>query len=220
MALNKPNNAIVRNASLLLALILSLFFHPISVLAMGDSEVALPNFADFVHTVENGQQDLLRGVYVSQVLAFPVIQQPTGSPGYVSGYDGQVTQFSMAARYGNVGLLAHNHLAGKSFSGLAVGQEVRLVYGDGHVEYFVITEVLRYQAMQPTSLYSSFRNLDNEELLTAEQMFKSVYMGDRHITFQTCIEANGNLSWGRLFVVAIPKPEDSVIDRLAMHYYR
>ena len=220
MALKKHTNATLLNASLLLALILSLFFHPIPALAMGDAENAPPNFADFVQMVENGKVGLLRGVYVSKVLALPVVQQPSGSPGYVSSYEGQVTQFSMAAQYGNVGLLAHNHLAGRSFSGLAVGQEVRLVYGDGKVEYFVIAEVLRYQAMQPTSPYSSFRNLDKDEVLSAEQMFKRVYRGDRHVTFQTCIEANGDLSWGRLFVVAVPKPQDSMIDRLALQIYR
>jgi hypothetical protein len=220
MALKKHTNATVLNASLLLVFILSLFFHPIPALAMGNAENALPNFADFVRTVENGKEDVLRGVYVSPVLALPVVQQPSGSPGYVSSYDGQVTQFSMAAQYGNVGLLAHNHLAGKSCSGLAPGQEVRLVYGDGKVAYFIITEVLRYQALQPTSPYSSFRNLEKDEVLSAEQMFRRVYLGDRHVTFQTCIEANGNLSWGRLFVVAVPKPQDSMIDRLAMQIYR
>jgi len=40
--------------------------------------------------------------------------------------------------------------------------------------------------------------------LTAEQLFNRVYRGDRHVTFQTCIDANGDISWGRLFVIAIP----------------
>jgi len=220
MALKKSSNAVLLHASIFLALIFSLLFQPIPALAMADAETALPNFTDFVQTLENGKENVLRGVYVSRVLALPVVQQPSGSPGYVSSDDGQVTQFSMAAQYGNVGLLAHNHLAGKSFSGLAVGQEVRLVYGDGKVEYFVIAEVLRYQAMQPTSPYSSFRNLEKDEMLSAEQMFRRVYLGDRHITFQTCIEANGDLSWGRLFVVAVPKSQESIFDRLALHTYR
>ena len=85
------------------------------------------------------------------VLALPIIQQPAGNAGFVSNNDGEATQFSMASQSGNIGLLAHNHLAGKTFSGLAVGQEVRLVYGTGRVEYFVIKEVLKYQALQPSS---------------------------------------------------------------------
>jgi hypothetical protein len=38
-------------------------------------------------------------------------------------------------------------------------------------------------------------------------MFKRVYFGDRHVTFQTCIEKDGALSWGRLFIIAVPKTE-------------
>lgn len=36
----------------------------------------------------------------------------------------------------------------------------------------------------------------------------------RHVTFQTCIDAEGNASWGRLFVIAIPKEEVTTFDRL------
>ena len=89
-----------------------------------------------------------------------------------------------------------------------------MVYGDGHVEYFVITEVLHYQALQPTSPYSSFRNLDKDETLSAENMFKRVYFGDRHLTFQTCIAQDGEASWGRLFVIATPVSEIAGFDHL------
>jgi hypothetical protein len=34
-----------------------------------------------------------------------------------------------------------------------------------------------------------------------------VYRGDRHVTFQVCIEAEGIDAWGRLFVIAEPKPD-------------
>jgi hypothetical protein len=112
-----------------------------------------------------------------------------------------------------VGLLAHNNLSGRFFFQLAVGQEVRLVYGDGKVEYFVISKILKYQALQPTSPYSTFRDLTNDEKLTAEQLFNKVYRGDRHVTFQTCMEANGNLSWGRIFVVAEPRAQYSGFNR-------
>ena len=204
MALKKQNTRTILNASLFLAIFVSLFLNPISTLAMGN---AVPTFTDFSKTVQNGDKNVLRGVYVANVLALPVVQQPSGNAGYVSNTDGETTQFRMATQFGNVGLLAHNHLSGRDFSQLAVGQEVRLVYGDGKVEYFVVAEVLRYQALQPNSPYSSFSNLDKKETLTAEQMFKRVYFGDRHVTFQTCIEKDGELSWGRLFVIAIPKSE-------------
>ena len=180
-----------------------------------DNADTLPAFVDFSKSVQNGEAETLRGVYVADIFALPIVQQPTSSPAFVSSNDGVVTQFGMASQYGNIGLLAHNHLSGKSFSQLAVGQEVRLVYGDGRMEVFVITEVLRYQALQPTSPYSSFRNQDKDETLTAEQMFKRVYFGDRHVTFQTCINASGNSSWGRLFIIAIPKTQNAHVSRLS-----
>ena len=215
MALKNHITRIAVNASILLVLLASLFFYPISVLGMGNADVnALPNFSEFSNTVQNGDANVLRGVYVRNVLALPIVQQPAGSPGFVSNQDDRVTQFRMANSYGNVGLLAHNHLSGKHFSELAVGDEVRLVYGNGTVEYFVVTEVLRYQAMQPNSPYSSFRNLDKDEVLSVEKMFKRVFFGDRHVTFQTCIEQDGVLSWGRLFIIAIPKVEYEELDPL------
>jgi hypothetical protein len=195
------------NASLLLAVFISAFFNPNAAFALENGKSPLPTFSDFSKTVQNGDVNVLRGVYVPDVLALPVVQQPAGNAGYVSTDDGKITQFGMASQNANIGLLAHNHLSGKSFSQLAVGQEVRLVYGNGKVVTFVITEVLQYQALQPTSPYSSFRNLNKDETLTAEQMFKRVYVGDRHVTFQTCIAKNGNSSWGRLFVIAGPKPQ-------------
>ena len=207
----KYNNRTILNTTIFLAIFVSFFFNPISALAMAGST---PNFTEFSQSVKNGRADLLTGVYVSNVMALPVVQQPYGYASFVSNNDDEATQFRMASQFGNVGLLAHNHLSGEAFSQLAVGQEVRLVYGDGQVEYFVISEVLRYQALQPTSPYSSFSNLDKDEVLSAENMFKRVYFGDRHVTFQTCIEAEGNLSWGRLFVIAIPKSEYVGFDRL------
>ena len=201
------------NASLLLAIFITVFFNTKPAFALGNGEASIPNFPDFSKTVQNGETSILRGVYVPDVLALPIVQQPASNAGYVSNDEGKITQFGMASQFGNVGLLAHNHLSGKSFSQLAVGQEVRLVYGNGKVEYFVITEVLRYQALQPTSPYSSFLNLTNNETLNAEQMFKRVYFGDRHVTFQTCIAKDGSSSWGRLFVIAVPKPQYTGTDR-------
>jgi len=213
LALKNKYTRIILICSLLLFTLASTFLNPIATLAMGSNAI-LPNFADFSKSVQNGQTDVLRGVYATNALALPVVQQPSGNAGYVSGNDGEATQFRMASNFGNVGLLAHNHLSGLSFSDLIVGQEVRLVFGNGRVEYFVIKEVLKYQALQPNSPYSSFRNLDNDDILSAEQMFKRVYFGDHHVTFQTCIDAEGNPSWGRLFIIAVPKEQVSIFNRL------
>ena len=209
MALKSQIQRIVLSRGLLFFVFISTFLNPSSVLAEEINNVSVPNFTEFSQVVRNGKSNLLGGVYVPNVLALPVVQQPAGNSGYVSNNDGQVTQFDMASRYGNIGLLAHNYLSGKEFSKLAIGQEVRLVYGDGKVEYFVVKEILKYQALQPNSPWSSFRDLKDDTVLTAEQMFNRVYAGERHVTFQTCIYAEGISSWGRLFVVAVPKTDFS-----------
>jgi hypothetical protein len=190
---------------------LVLLVTPAPVLALdnfaeGDNtELTLPDYAGFFEGVQNGQSGVLRGVYVPGVLALPIVQQPVGHPGFVSQTDGEITQFSMASEVGNVGLLAHNFLSGEVFSNLSPGQEVRLIYGDGAVEYFVVDQILQYQALQPYSPYSDFRDMETDITISAEELFREVYRGERHVTFQTCIEANGNSSWGRLFIIAQPK---------------
>ena len=201
------------NTILLLVIFTSLFAQPASALSLQNSEVTFPEFTEFSNSVENGDKSVLRGVYVSNVLATPVVQQPVDNAGYVSSTDGMLTQFSLPSQFGNVGLLAHNTLSGKFFFQLEVGQEVRLVYGDGRVEYFIIQRILQYQALQPNSPYSNFRDLSSDEILTAEQVFRKVYTGDRHVTFQTCIAANGISTWGRIFVIATPKPQYATPNR-------
>lgn len=189
----------------LFVIALSLFVMPMSAHADSQTALSLPNFPSFVESVKDGSADVLKGVYVPDVLSLPVVQQPVGNPGYVSTNAGVVTQFSMAAEVGNVGLLAHNHLAGENFVNLNIGDEVRLVYGNGEIEYFIVTELLEYQALQPYSPYSEFRKLDTDQTISAAELFRKVYRGDRHVTFQVCIEENGIDAWGRLFVIAQPK---------------
>lgn len=183
----------------------SLFLNPRPTQAIGVTDKLLPSFADFNQSVQNGEGGVLRGVYVPNVLALPIVQQPEDQPYYVSNHNGEATQFSVASHYGNIGLLAHNNLSGRFFSQLAVGQTVHLVYGDGRVDSYVIGQVLHFQALQPESVSSSFRNLDRNEVLSSSEMFNRAYVGERRLVFQTCIEAQGNASWGRLFVVALPE---------------
>ena len=156
--------------------------------------------------VADDPQVFLSGVSIHDGGDFPVVQQPLGDTNYVSKNDDEVTQFSSANQYGNIGLLAHNYLSGKSFSKIHIGQEIQLKYSNGRTENFIVTDILRYKALDPKSPYSSFQNLDkSEEILTVSQMFDRAYQGSHHVTFQTCISAEGNSSWGRLFVIASPK---------------
>lgn len=165
----------------------------------------IPSFSSFVRSIKDGNAENLRGVYVAGKMAFSIVQQPMGNPGFVSEEEATVTQFSIASEVGNLGLLAHNYLAGANFSTLEQGDTIFLVYGDGHTQSFVVEETLQYQATSPLSPYSNFQNLSSEEFLTAEGLFNKVYRGDFHLTLQTCIEKDGELSWGRLFIIAKPR---------------
>ena len=203
-----PNITMTRTVlslKLLVILLTSFFLNLQPTHAIGGTEGALLGFTDFQRSVQSGESDVLRGVYVPHLWALPVVQQPADNAYYVSKREGEITQFSIASQYGNIGLLAHNNLSGRYFSQLGVGQEVRLVYGDGKTEYFIVAQLLRFQALEPESISSSFRNLDGNETLTAGEMFNRAYVGERRAVFQTCIEAYGKPSWGRLFVITVPK---------------
>jgi hypothetical protein len=157
----------------------------------------------FVETVSTGQANVVTGVFVGDVLSLPVRQQPSGVAAFVSEEDGVTTQFSMASQYGSIGLLAHNHLAGEIFFDLVSGQEVNIVYGDGTVERYVITEIRHFQALSPYSPYSNFLDIDdNNANYSATELFYEVYANPDTVVFQTCIASEGVDSWGRLFIFA------------------
>lgn len=177
-----------------------------------ENPAALPALAEFVESVKDGSINTLRGIFVANVMAFPVVQQPSGYPGFVSATDSVTTQFKMASELGNIGLLAHNYLAGASFSRLKQGDIIILIYGNGHTQSFLVEDILHYQALTPLSPYSNFIELETQNFLTAEQLFNKVYRGDYRLTLQTCIENEGNLSWGRLFIIAKPTSDKPIIN--------
>ena len=72
-----------RSAALLMAVLASLFYHPVATHALETVE-ALPTFSDFSRTVQNGDAKMLRGVYVENIFALPIVQQPSSSPAFVS----------------------------------------------------------------------------------------------------------------------------------------
>jgi hypothetical protein len=158
---------------------------------------------DFVSTVSNGGSGIT-GVYINNILAMPVVQQPSGNAGWVSEAEGTITQFGMVTKYGSTGLLAHNNHAGAAFFNIENGEEVIVVSGNGETQTYRVESIRKFQALQPTSPYSDFVDLDSGEKLTATDLFYAVYSGDAHLTFQTCIAQDGELSWGRLFILATP----------------
>ncbi len=195
-------------AFLILAVMLAVVDGLMPVHARADARNAAakpsPSLSDFVVSVKNGETNVVRGVYAKGLFAYPVIQQPADNGGYVSRDATVVTQFRLAAKYGTIGLLAHNYLAGEYFTALAEGQRVLVVYGDGRTVEYEVTEIYRYQALQPNSGTTPLLNLEDGKTYTAWDVFQSVYAGGDHIAFQTCIESNGLSTWGRLFVIALP----------------
>jgi hypothetical protein len=166
----------------------------------------VPPLDEFIEQVTNDEADVLRGIYVTDEFAFSIIPQPADNPAYVSSRPDVLTDFRMASRYGTTGLLAHNYLAGKYFSRLEEGQLVYLIYGDGRLEAYVITQSMRFQALTPTSVTSNFVDLDNGESYSASRLFSKLYNQPGQLVLQTCIYADGENSWGRLFIIAEPYP--------------
>lgn len=186
---------------------------PVATLAAPAVQLAAPLVAPmlvdeqletFAASVITGQADQVVGVYVPGVFALPVLQQPGGQASYVSDQDSTVTQFSSANVYSSIGLLAHNYLSGERFFELEEGQEVIILHGDGHQEGYRINKIDRYQALTPTSVYSDFIDMADttQTVITAGDLFNRIYTKPDQVVFQTCIAANGDPSWGRIFISA------------------
>jgi hypothetical protein len=166
--------------------------------------LSLPGFYNFVSKVANGHGGVVTGVFVPGILADKVVQQAVNNPSYVASFSEVVTQFKMAVQFGAIGLLAHNTLAGEKFTSLKIGQEVRIIYGDGAVSYYTITSIDSFQALDPYSPTSNFVDLDTPAIYSSAQLFAKYYQVGNQVIFQTCIFRDGNASWGRLFITAAP----------------
>jgi hypothetical protein len=194
----------------ILLLVLSSFVLPAQTVAAASFPGAaneLPDLAQFVRELENGDSGQLRGVYAPGLFANMVVQQPQGDPTFVSPRTSILTQFSSASRVGSVGLLAHNYRAGAQFKQIRAGQVIYLVFGDGSLRRYSVQHLFRYQALQPNSAQSNFIDLENGSRLTTQALFTRMYGRKGALVLQTCIESDGIDTWGRLFVIAEPAPE-------------
>ena len=192
--------------SLFIALLLVCL--PTPAAAKGGAE--LERSEPLTEEVTDSAEGVLRSVYVPGVLADQVVSQPAHNAAFVSSAENTLTQFSLASEHGSIGLLAHNYLAGRSFSHLEQGHIVNLVYDDGRVEHFIVTRILRLQALEPDDIKGSFIDLESGRIFTAAGLFLGTYGQPGRLILQTCIERDGNLSWGRLFVIA--EPYDGNVD--------
>jgi hypothetical protein len=202
--------------TILILLFLTVLISPASV-AFAENETGAPNTPSlftFASNLKNGNAGQLTGVYLPNILAAPIVQQPAGQPGYVSTALENVTQFNLASKYGSIGLLAHNYLSGQYFNMINEGSIITLVYGDGHTADYQVKIIKQYQALAPNYLYSKFINLENpDKTLSSTDLFYETYGLGNVLVLQTCIEVNNEESWGRLFVIAEPytRPPEKLV---------
>jgi hypothetical protein len=180
-------------------------------------EISSSILSEFVSTTEVLDSKQVVGIYAPGKFAFPVVQQPEDKPWFVSSAPRTVTQFHLAKEYGSLGFLAHNTLAGSSFHELQLREDVRVIYGDGNSGRYIIGEILRFQALEPSNPYSTFRKLDGSgKIISSTDLFNIVYGVSSRVVLQTCIEQDGNPNWGRVFIIAYPAKEHfSLFDLLA-----
>jgi len=171
----------------------------------------LPPLSEFVERVAAGGSDTILGAYAAGHFALRVVQQPTDNAAYISEAPDTLTEFGPARETETVVLLAHNFLGGQHFAEMNSGASIALVYADGSLQYLTVTHARRFQALKPESPYSDFIDLDTRQLLTSSELAGEMYTQPGAVVLQTCIEAEGNREWGRLFVIA---RADSVPDRV------
>ena len=110
------------------------------------------------------------------------------------------------AKHGVTGILAHNYLSGSLFYQLQPSQEIVLVYGGGRTARYRVDSIQNYQALSPHDVRSDFRDLNGPggAVLSAGELFNRIYTTQGTLVLQTCIETNGEYSWGRMFIIAEP----------------
>ncbi|MEW6502678.1 MAG: hypothetical protein AB1457_01805 [Chloroflexota bacterium] len=169
--------------------------------ANSEPEASFPSLTQFADTVKNGE-NRITGLYVEKLLAKPVVPQPSGDYEFISNDADAITQF-MLTTPDVVGLLAHNHLAGKLFFEIKPGMRVFLLDGKGKTTEYQVIEIYSYQLVNIDGV-EKYQDLETADIIGTAQLFAKFYMGEKHLTLQTCISRDGNPSWGRLFIYAIP----------------
>lgn len=163
---------------------------------------AAAHLAEFASGLQAVSASQVAGIFADEVLAYPVIQQPSGNAGFVSNDTGVVTQFSTPSQFGVTGIVAHNYLAGQYFFNLGIGNDIYVVNGDGSTAHYVVRSIRQFQALQPNSAYSDFVDLNSGASFTSTELFYEVYANAGTLVLQTCIANGDSDSWGRLFVIA------------------
>jgi hypothetical protein len=170
------------------------------------TDAIAPGLDDFTHQVNDGQKAVVKELFVQNLMALKVLQQPKDDPGYVAQQDNTATQYYRASLSGTIGLLAHNYLAGKKFFDLSLGQVLSVVYGDGSTEQYRVTEINDFERLTHEDMYSDFIDQSNMKRMNVAEVFARYYQRKHVLTLQTCIDRDGDADWGVRFIVANPIP--------------
>lgn len=162
-----------------------------------------PSLDEFIARVSDGTSEV-RGVFAPGILSMRVVEQPNGDFLYIDPDAEAATEYSLASDAGSLGLIAHNYSGGAAFHNLEIGQEITLVTGDGQIQRFEVAVINTYQAMSPEDPYSLFIDLATGVQMDSSSVFAANYLEEGTLVLQTCIEKDGEWSWGRLFVIARP----------------
>jgi hypothetical protein len=156
-----------------------------------------------LHSLLSTARNISRAV-VKNVFSFQVVEQPSKNPGYVSSAENTLTRFRIAEKYGSIGLLAHNHLAGAKFFELSFGDQIDLYGNDKNTQAYWVVSIRKFQALNPTSAYSDFIDLESGLKYSASELFLEIYSRPDLLILQTCLKKGEVDSWGRIFVIAQP----------------
>jgi len=175
------------------------------LLVIGNDRLIIPVTGENASVNINLESSSGSTLYLDEEVALSIADQPNNNIGYVSNIPGVITRFRQAEKQGSIGLIAHNYLAGEKFFNLGVGDFLTLASNNEKTnQRYEIIEIKEFQALDPRSIHSKFRNLDTEEIISAHNLSQSIYGLEDHLILQTCIENDGDTEWGRLFVIAKP----------------
>jgi hypothetical protein len=156
----------------------------------------------FVKAVTTGEAGRVTGMYAPGVGHYYVIQQGAAGDTRVSPVQGVLTQYRRPSTGGVIGLLAHNYAAGFRFDQFSAGSRFYLIYGDGDIHTYHVTGFLRYQAVNRNNPDTNLIDLSNGQVQSAAAVYQRVYTGSPHLVLQTCLANDGDMKWGRLFILA------------------
>lgn len=105
-----------------------------------------------------------------------VVKQPKGCRVCVTDGWGEATLFREAWRRGVVGLLAHDYRSGRLWYDLRPGDKLEVMFGDGSLARFEVTDVMGW--------------FPGGEL-SEREVYRMAYEVEGRLTLQTCLPGGG-----------------------------